>query len=70
MVAEFVALHRDHPLWAVWMPSGGRGWVAVRPASSRPPGPEQPMVWVSAVSATELADLMDATDAGIAGRQD
>jgi hypothetical protein len=59
---ETVALLREHPLWAVWMPAGHHDWTAARPASSRPPGPDLPMVWVHAATPTELADLMRAAD--------
>lgn len=45
-LAEVVALYRDHPRWAVWLPAPGGGWAAVRPAGSHPPGPEVPMLWV------------------------
>jgi hypothetical protein len=69
-LTEVVALYRDHPLWAVWMPRTGRGWVAVRSASSRPPKPEQPMVWVQAPTAARLAGLMRAADAEIVGPRD
>jgi len=65
-VAEVVSLYLDHPLWAMWAPVAGRGWVAVRPAGSRPPAPEVPMVWVAAETAVELGARMRVADAGLA----
>jgi hypothetical protein len=65
-VAEVVALYRDHPRWAVWPPVPGRQWTAVRPASSRPPEPEVPMIWVHADTAVELGARMGRADAGLA----
>jgi hypothetical protein len=62
-IAVLVTLHRDHPRWAVWLPTEGQGWTAVRPASSRPPGPAVPMLWVHAGTAAELADRMRQADA-------
>lgn len=64
-LAETVSLNSNHPLWAVWLPAVGRGWVAVRPAGSRPPGPEVPMLWVIADSATELSARMRFADAAL-----
>jgi hypothetical protein len=64
-LAEAVILLRDHPYWAIWLPVSGRDWTAVRPASSRPPAPELPMMWVHADTASELARLMDAMDVQI-----
>jgi hypothetical protein len=58
---DIVLLHRDFPAWAVWLPLQGI-WTATRPASSRPPGPELPMLWVRGESARQLADRMRATD--------
>ncbi len=48
-------------------PSGAGidGWVAVRPAGSRPPGPEVPMLWVAAETAAELGARMRVADAGM-----
>jgi hypothetical protein len=62
-LAEVAVLARAYPRWAVWLPGGGREWVAVRPAGSMLPGPEAPMVWVRAASAGELAERMGAADA-------
>lgn len=63
-LTETVVLLREHPLWAVWMPTGHhRDWIAARPASSRPPGPDLPMVWAHAATPAELANLMRAADA-------
>jgi hypothetical protein len=66
-VVEIIVLHRDFPAWAVWLPYRGRAWVAVRPASARPPGPDLPMVWVHAATSAELADRMRGVDAQLAG---
>jgi hypothetical protein len=64
-LGEVVSLYLDHPLWAVWLPADNREWVAVRPASSRPPAPEVPMVWVAAETAVELGARMRVADAGL-----
>ena len=64
-LAELVVLYRDHPLWAVWMPAAGGEWAAVRPAGSRPPGPEVPMLWVRAGTAADLGGRMSRADAGL-----
>jgi hypothetical protein len=64
-VAEAMALYRDHPQWAVWLPAPGSGWAAVRPAGARPPGPEVPMIWVHADSADELGARMRQADSGL-----
>jgi hypothetical protein len=65
-LAEIVSLYLDHPLWAVWLPTESREWVAVRPAGSRPPAPEAPMVWVTAETPVELGKRMRVADAGLA----
>jgi hypothetical protein len=65
VLAEAVALYRDHPRWAMWLPPSGGGWAAVRPAGSRPPGPEVPMLWVHAGSADELGARMHQADSGL-----
>ena len=62
-LAETVILLRKHPSWAVWMPAGRRDWTATRPASSRSPGPDLPMVWAHAATSAELDNLMRAADA-------
>src|SRR5450759_64404 len=59
---EATILIRDHPQWAIWRPARGSDWTAVRPASSRPPAPELPTIWVHAGTARELARLMRAAD--------
>lgn len=64
-IADAVALHRDHPRWAVWLPAGGCEWAAMRPASSRPPAPELPMVWVRGGTAAELSARMRQADAAL-----
>jgi hypothetical protein len=64
-LAEVALLHRDHARWAVWVPAAGGEWAAVRPAGSRPPGPEVPMLWVCAATAAELGGRMSRADAGL-----
>ena len=63
VIAEVVALHRDHPQWAVWLPVPGGEWAALRPAGSQPPNPEIPMIWVRASTADGLAERMRGVDA-------
>lgn len=64
--AVVAALCRDHPRWAVWPPaSPGGQWTAVRPAGSRSPGPEVPMVWVQAATTVELGEGMRHADAAL-----
>ena len=65
VLAEIVWLHLDLPLWAVWPPADGRGWIALRPAGSRPPGPEVPLLWVQATTVVELDARMHAADEGL-----
>jgi hypothetical protein len=65
VIAETVALCWDHPQWAVWRPAPGGRWVAVRPAGSRPPGPELATVWVQADSAGELDARMRRADGAL-----
>jgi len=60
--ANAATLLRRYPHWAIWLPASGRAWTAVRPASSRPPAPELPMMWVNAGTASELDRLMQAVD--------
>jgi hypothetical protein len=60
---QVIALYREFPAWAVWLPHGGRQWTAVRPASARAPGPELPMIWVQAGTAEELVARMRGADA-------
>jgi len=60
---EVIMLHREFPAWAVWLPHGGRPWVAVRPASARAPGPDLPMIWTTAPTAAELATRMESVNA-------
>lgn len=64
---EAVALLAEHPSWAIWLPVGGRDWTAVRPASSRPPGPDLPLLWAQASTAAGLARKMRALDEQAAG---
>jgi len=61
-LAEVIVLHRQFPAWAVWLPSPGRGWVAVCPASVRAPGPDLPLLWARADTAAGLADRMRRAD--------
>lgn len=62
-LADMVILLCAYPQWALWLPLGGRDWTAVRPAGSRPPGPDVPMVWVQARTSVELEDAMRRADA-------
>ena len=64
-LAEVAVLHRDHPRWAVWVPAAGGEWAAARPAGSRPPGPDVPMLWVRAGTAAELGARMSRVDEGL-----
>jgi 3-deoxy-D-manno-octulosonic-acid transferase len=66
VAAELITLYGEFPAWAVWLPAGGT-WTAVRPASSRPPDPRLPMIWVHAASAGELAVAMRASQAQLDG---
>jgi hypothetical protein len=66
-LSEAVILLRAHPQWAIWRPASGSDWTAIRPASSRPPAPELPTIWVHADTADELARLMQAADEQISG---
>jgi len=63
VIGQVMALYREFPAWAVWLPHGGRRWTAVRPASARAPGPDLPMIWVHADTAAELAARMQGADA-------
>jgi hypothetical protein len=67
LLAEAIILLRDHPQWAIWIPASWRDWKAIRPASSRPPAPELPTIWVHAETASELANLMKAADEQVSG---
>ena len=62
-ITQVIALYREFPAWAVWLPYRGRQWTAVRPASARAPAPEVPMIWVHAGTAAELAARMRGADA-------
>jgi hypothetical protein len=66
-LAAVTALYREHaPQWAVWPPLAAFGvWTAVRVAGSRAPGPELPMVWVTAGTATELSARMRQADGAL-----
>jgi hypothetical protein len=68
LLAEAIILMRDHPQWAIWLPASGGDWTAIRPASSRPPSPELPTIWVHADTASGLARLMWSTDEQVSGR--
>ena len=63
VISQVIALYREFPAWAVWLPHGGRPWAAVRPASARAPGPDLPMIWVQAGTTEELAARMRSADA-------
>jgi hypothetical protein len=65
-IIQLIALYREFPVWAVWRPYRGHGWIAVRPASSRAPGPDLPMVWVHGQNAAELSRRMSAVDGQLA----
>lgn len=54
LISEVVALYRDFPAWAVWLPVQGV-WTAVRSASDRPAGPGLQLLWTRANSARQLA---------------
>jgi len=68
VIGEVIVLHREFPAWAVWLPHGGRPWIAVRPASARVPGPELPMVWTQSGTAADLAGKMRSVDAQVTPR--
>ena len=70
VLTEAVILLRDHPQWAIWLPASGGDWTAIRPASSRPPSPELPTIWIYADTASELAQLMRSADEQVSGRGD
>jgi hypothetical protein len=57
-IAEIISLYLEFPAWAVWLPRQGSTWTAVRPATSRFPGPDFTMIWVYADTADELAERM------------
>jgi hypothetical protein len=61
-ITEIIVLHVQFPAWAVWPPRRGRSWTAIRPASSQLPGPDLPMIWVHAATASELGDQMRRAD--------
>jgi hypothetical protein len=62
VIAEMVALYRDHPRWAVWLPRPGGEWVAARSAGPQSAGPEMAMIWVRAGTSSELGRRMDQAD--------
>jgi hypothetical protein len=59
---QAATLLADYPAWAIWLPAVGREWTAVRPASSRPPGPGLPLLWAHAATSDGLARKMRALD--------
>jgi hypothetical protein len=67
-LAQAALVMHDHPAWAVWLPAHGSGWTATRPAGSRPPGPNLPMLWVHADTAEQLVGLIQAADSQIDNR--
>lgn len=65
-LAVITILYQEHSRWAVWPPLSASGqWTAVRPAGSRPPGPEVPLLWVSAATAAGLGKRMRDADAAL-----
>lgn len=66
-LAEAAVLLHAYPRWAVWLPTDGREWTAVRPAGSLPPGRQAPTIWVRAATAGELAAMMDRAEGQLAG---
>lgn len=62
VLVQAAFLLRAYPRWAIWLPADGREWTAIRPAGSRPPSPEMPMLWVKAATAGELARKIRAAD--------
>jgi hypothetical protein len=62
VLVEAAILLRAFPRWAIWLPPTGGTWTAARSADSRPPGPEIPMIWVTAGTASELADRLRTID--------
>jgi len=64
-ITEVVVLHREFPEWAAWPPHGDRPWIAVRAASTRTPGPELPLIWVRAGTATELSAQIARAESGL-----
>lgn len=69
VIAEVVALCRDHPRWAVWLAVPEGAWAAARPAGSHPPGPGTPMIWVDGRTPAELAARMKRADVALASGQ-
>lgn len=58
-LAAVTALYREHSRWAVWPPVAPFGpWTAVRVAGSGHPGPEMPLLWVTAGTSVELSAKM------------
>jgi hypothetical protein len=66
VAAQAVALMTGNPAWAIWLPVAGGEWIAVRPASSRPPRPGLLLLWARAATAGELARKMRALDEQVA----
>jgi hypothetical protein len=67
-ITQVIVLHREFPAWAVWLPHRGHPWIAVRPASTRTPHSELPMIWAEAETVEELADKMRRVNAQLADR--
>jgi hypothetical protein len=65
-ISQLIALSQEFPAWAVWLPSQGSPWVAIRPASSRVPDPGLPTMWARAATSAELAGRMRAIDRQLA----
>lgn len=67
-LAAVTSLYREHSRWAIWPPRTRFGkWTAVRPASSRAPGPELPLLWAAGDTAVELSAQMRRADEALRG---
>lgn len=61
IAVQLTALHLSFPAWGIWPPANGQ-WTAIRPASTRPPAPDLPMIWLQAATPAQLAAMMRAAD--------
>jgi hypothetical protein len=65
-LAAITALYREHSRWGIWPPLTPSGqWTAVRAAGSRAPGPQMPLLWVTADTSVELSAKMHHADAAL-----